>query len=271
MARSPGNFPAGSIPGWPDGFSSGGKLTFGHAIDENIARWWQENIYKRTQLLPGGFADKLSDGLPGEHAHTYHQIDPRTRTVKLEMRGSASSIPIWLNEHHIFLQEELVFEAAVMFEGPYQGHGFGKRLISNVYDVATELGLGQITLSTAMTGKYFWAQLGFLPERDVWKTKIRAGIEAKLLSLGGRVPDQVRKQIRQLLKSPDPVIIRLIADFPDLVPSTSPDYMTEDGRHKKIPLGMALLAENGVPWYGVLDLRDEDSVEVFNEEVRRRK
>jgi hypothetical protein len=29
------------------------------------------------------------------------------------------------------------------------------------------------------------------------------------------------------------------------------------GRRKLIPLGMALLAEADVPWYGVLDLRDQ--------------
>ena len=35
-------------------------------------------------------------------------------------------------------------------------------------------------------------------------------------------------------------------------------------------LGMALLAEADVPWYGVLDLRDQGSVRVFEAEVRRR-
>jgi hypothetical protein len=45
--------------------------------------------------------------------------------------------------------------------------------------------------------------------------------------------------------------------------------MTDDGRQKMIPLGMALLAEIDVPWYGVLDLQDSQSIEVFEDELRR--
>jgi GNAT superfamily N-acetyltransferase len=271
MARPPGHIPAGTIPGWPEEFSPGSNLTFKHAIGEDIARWWQESIYERTHLFPGGFAEKLSEGLPGDHSYIYHQIDPVTRFVKLEMLGSTSSIPIWLHEQHIFLQNETVFESAVIIDNPYQGQGFGKQLISNVYGVARDLGIVQITLSAAMMGKYFWAQLGFLPDRDSWESLLRPGIHSKLLSLGKHVPDDVRIRVLRLLESLEPETIRAIADFRDLVPSSIKEYMTADGRQKMIPLGMALLAEIDVPWYGVLDLRDNDSVEVFQNEIRRRR
>jgi hypothetical protein len=54
----------------------------------------------------------------------------------------------------------------------------------------------------------------------------------------------------------------------------APPAITAGGEHgvplRLVPLGMALLAEADVPWYGVLDLRDQGSVRVFEAEVRRR-
>jgi hypothetical protein len=88
------------------------------------------------------------------------------------------------------------------------------------------------------------------------------------LSLGREVDDRRRIQVLRLLESLQPETIRAIAGLRDLVPSDT--YKTHDGRRKLIPLGMALLAEADVPWYGVLDLRDQGSVRLFEAEVRRR-
>jgi hypothetical protein len=114
--------------------------------------------------------------------------------------------------------------------------------------MAGDLDLSQITLDAQMTGKYFWAKLGFLPDRGSWEFRLRDRIKAKLASLGGHVGDRRRSQIMRILDSPAPETIRVIANLRDRVPSTT--LKTSDGRQKQIPLGMALLAEADVPWYG---------------------
>src|SRR5206468_3207864 len=117
-------------------------------------------------------------------------------------------------------------------------------------------------------GKYFWAKLGFLPDHGSWEFSIRDGIKTKLLSLGRQVPDLRRAQVLKLLNSDAPETMRAIANLNDRVSSTI--YKTPDGRFKQIPLGMALLAEANIPWYGVLNLADEASVQVFEKEIGRR-
>jgi hypothetical protein len=196
-------------------------------------------------------------------------IDPHSQTIRLEMLGESSvRVPLWIHGQDIFLQKEMVFETAVLVDEGQQGRGLGKQIAANVYDMARSLDLSQIALDARMTGKYFWARLGFLPDRGSWEFKLRAGIRAKLLSLGQEVDDRRRIQVLRLLESLQPETIRAIAGLRDLVPSDT--YKTQDGRRKLIPLGMALLAEADVPWYGVLDLRDQGSVRLFEAEVRRR-
>lgn len=202
MARTPGSIPVGSIPGWPSEFVSSGKLTFDHEISEEAARWWQADIFDRVHLFPGGFAEALSDGLPGEHSYVYRQIDPVARSIRLEMTGASSlRVPIWIHGQELRLQKEMVYESAVLIAEGYQGEGLGRKIASNVYNMARGLDLSQITLDARMTGKYFWAKLGFLPDHGSWEFRLRDGIRAKLATLGGQVGDRRRRQIMHLLPS----------------------------------------------------------------------
>lgn len=163
--------------------------------------------------------------------------------------------------------KETVFETGVFVEEGQQGRGLGKQIAENVFDMAHDLNLSQITLDARMTGKYFWARLGFLPDRGSWEFQLRDGIRTKLLSLGRTVDDRRRGLVLRLLESLEPETIRAIASLRDLVPSDI--YKTKDGRRKLIPLGMALLAEADVRWYGILNLRDQSSIRVFKAEIRR--
>jgi hypothetical protein len=267
MARTPGSIPVGTIPGWPDQFTSGGNLRFDHAISEDAARWWHADIFDRVQLFPAGFAEALSAGLPGDHSYVYNLIDPASRSIRLEMTGASSlRVPIWLHGQELLLQKEMVYESAVLIGEGYQGEGLGRTIASNVYNMARDLDLSQITLDAQMTGKYFWAKLGFLPDRGSWEFRLRDRIKVKLASLGSHVDDRRRGQIMRILDSPEPETIRVIANLRDRVPSTT--LKTRDGRPKRIALGMALLAEADVPWYGVLDLRDKASTTVFEQTIK---
>jgi hypothetical protein len=267
VPRSPGSILAGTIPGWPDEFTSGARLTFDHVIGKDAARWWQTDIFDRVHLFPSGFAEALSDGLPGDHSYVYRQIDAATRSIRLEMTGASSlRIPIWLHGQELLLQKEMVYESAVLIGEGYQGEGLGRKIASNVYNMAKELDLSQITLDARMTGKYFWAKLGFLPDHGSWEFRLRDGIRAKLASLGGQIGERRRGQIMHLLDNSAPDTIRAIASLRDQVPSTT--LKTPDGRPKQISLGMALLAEAVVPWYGVLNLRDRTSTRVFEQTVK---
>jgi GNAT superfamily N-acetyltransferase len=205
--------------------------------------------------------------LPGEHSYVYRQIDPVARSIRLEMTGASSlRVPIWIHGQELRLQKEMVYESAVLIAEGYQGEGLGRKIASNVYNMARGLDLSQITLDARMTGKYFWAKLGFLPDHGSWEFRLRDGIRAKLATLGGQVGDRRRRQIMHLLNDPAPETIRAIAGLRDRVTSTM--LRTADGRPLQISLGMALLAEADVPWYGVLDLRDRASIEVFERKVR---
>lgn len=268
MARTPGSIPIGTIPGWPGEFETSGRLSFARSVGEDAARWWNAKIFDKVKLFPDGFAERLSLGLPGEHSYHYELIDPYSQSIRLEMTGSSSvRVPLWVHGQEIILQKETIFESAVLVGERQQGRGLGKQIASNVFNMARDLDLSQITLDAWMTGKYFWARLGFLPDRGSWEFKLRTGIKSKLVSLGRAVDDRRRAQVLRLLDSPEPETIRAIANLRDLVPSDI--YKTEDGRRMMIPLGMALLAEADAPWYGVLDLRDLGSVKVFEAGVGR--
>jgi hypothetical protein len=267
MARPPGTIPVGSIPGWPDEFSSAGRLKFTYGISQEAAKWWNDSIYKRVSLFPGPFAEALCAGLPGDCTFTYSQIDALTETVKLEMSGIASTTEmIWLHGQEIMIGEGKTRETGVFVGERYQAQGIGKRIAANVFDMALDLGLSKITLDARMTGKFFWAKLGFLPDHGSWEFKLKDGMKSKLKSLGRHIDDRRMRTILKLIDSGTPATIRLIANLSDMVPSVQ--STTPDGRPKWIPLGVALLAEADVPWYGELNLNDEASKKVFESEVR---
>jgi len=53
------------IPGWPERFVDGPRVTFSHPLSDVDARWWNETFLKPHGLYPEDVADRLAGAAPG--------------------------------------------------------------------------------------------------------------------------------------------------------------------------------------------------------------
>lgn len=260
-----GRRPTGIIPmpprGWPTEFQDYGRVQFAFTVVQVHAEWWAARVYARCSLFPHGVGDMLSEGLPGTPTYKFVSIDPGLGTggsfyVEIESVDQCSA-GVWIHGSRFDFRDANLKEVGVFTFDAYQSQGIGKRMALNAYLTAERMKLGSITLDAKMDGKWFWAMVGFLPDEGSWQFRLRPFLLLKLASLSGHLDARRVQQVRRLIENGDRYAIRLIAGLRDLVPSSS--LTTPDGRTRRISLGKALLAENEVPWYGVVDMADKDT------------
>jgi len=116
-------------------------------------------------------------------------------------------------------------------------------------------------------GRYAWARLGFVPDRGSWNFQIRIEARRRLLRSRGEIEPSLFSAYLDTLDGEDPLLIRQVAEWN--VPVDSLRDFDENGNPAKIAIGKALLLETGAQWYGVFDLDDEETMNIFKRYVAR--
>jgi GNAT superfamily N-acetyltransferase len=245
---SPGDR-AGEIPGWPEAFRSGNRVTFEQEPTEADARWWGKRIYASTGWLPLEFAEHLCARMPGEASFTFAFISEATESLLLRADGEDAIGPIWMHATVLEVGGSRFLLDQVKIHPRWRRRGVSRTLVRNLVETSKRLGVRIIRVDAEGDGGYHWAGAGFLPLRGAWRD-IRDHAIRQLTRIG--LPLSRQDEVLKLLVAGDdaPELLWTVASMTDEVVDRYADPMT--GGPTK--LGRALL--NGCRWSGELNLED---------------
>lgn len=150
-----------------------------------------------------------------------------------------------------------------------QGTSLAKDILSGQVDMYQELGMDRVTLEANLdVGGYAWAKYGFEPETNMSWRRAAEHVENLVFDLHfdqGRIDLATHDAVLKLTESPQKRSLWAIADI--RTPVRAEDY--ETGEVVTRPLGKHLLM--GSSWGGVLDLKDEASMQRFRSYVGGRR
>lgn len=271
MARTP----HGTIPTADAGmFDKSDTLSVTIPVTDELVDWWDRHLLRPHGLTPQAVADILLRDLHRDETVILYRFDGKDgqRVVQLAIEGREGTHSVYLAGHSLYLtrvEDRKVparhVEIDVLDVVPsHQGRGISASIMRNTYDLAVAVGIGVMTVEAYLTGgPYAWPSYGFVPLPEFWPT-IRHKMTEKLEQLGDQVPVDVRRRVEPVLSASSPRAIFALLDERHPVESRGPD-----GVVRTVHLARALLADTDQRWYGVLDLDDPASRDLFFECIAR--
>lgn len=246
-----------------DWFIDDERVSFDKTVSKRMGGWWMDKIYQPHTITPRQFGEMLIADLPSESSAKFLTFSRKKDSVSLELIGVAGNSIVYLAGHTMTLasNDENLNVDLLAVDAGYQGAGVGSRLMGNLYNVALALGVDKIKLRAALdAGPYVWARFGFLPTDSEWK-RVKRKIWDKLDGLGAMVSPEARSRVEDALGATSGRAIAVIAEEAEIVMSRP--HPSIDAPPRDVPLGLALLADSGIQWYGALDLNDDAAVAIF--------
>ncbi len=144
-----------------------------------------------------------------------------------------------------------------------QGKGIAKTLIGNVLQFARAFKINEIHGRTHEIGGYNWVKAGFIPTQETWDNGLQSSIQGRLDNIratnGNELPVALKRQVEQILNSPDPKAIWALSELTYKVRTPrSIKNIVYDNEKETIKLGKALLI--GQLWDAVLKLDNVEAV-----------
>jgi hypothetical protein len=195
-------------------------------------------------------------------------MDVRAHSFVINVKGLPSETgEAWWHQRKLDLKGP-VFEAQRMVI-PFvdQRQGRGRLLMADLIDTAARLGIRQITVEAQDIGRYAWACIGFVPDRASWNYHVRIEGLGRLLRSRGEINPKLFASYQDVLARDNPLLIREVIRWK--TPVSSVQEYDANGYPARIAIGKAVLLETGAQWYGVFDLDDVDTMNIFNSYVGR--
>jgi len=240
---------AADIPGWPEAFRAGNRVTFEREPTEADARWWGERIFASTGWLPLDLAERLCAGMPGEATFRYAFISRATESLLLRADGTDAIGPIWMHATVLEVGSARFLLDRLEVDPRWRRHGVSRTLVRNLVEASQLLGIRIIRIDAEGDGGYHWAGAGFLPVRGTWR-EIRDYAVRQMPRLG--LDPARQNQVLKLLVDAEeaPELLWTVASMTDPVMDRYSDPMAG----QQTTLGRALLV--GSKWSGELNLED---------------
>jgi hypothetical protein len=252
----------------PNRFSGSNWLTFTPPWSEAEVGWWRDHMFKPHGLYPDDLGELLSASIVGNKLVTLSDLDVRDDSFVIRVTGRANETgEAWWHQRRLDLRGQIFEAQRMIIPLEDQQKGRGRLLMADLVDTAARLGIRQITVEAQDVGRYAWARLGFVPDRGSWNFQIRIEARRRLLRSRGEIEPSLFSAYLDTLDGEDPLLIRQVAEWN--VPVDSLRDFDENGNPAKIAIGKALLLETGAQWYGVFDLDDEETMNIFKRYVAR--
>lgn len=223
-------------------------------------------MFTEHGLYPDDLGELLSASAQEPKSFEFSDLDQHNDSFVVKVKGQASlSGEIWWHQRKLDLSGRL-FEAQRMAI-PYssQGRGKGRLLMADLVRTAERLRIRRIDIEAQDIGRYAWARFGFVPDRGSWKFHVAIEARRRLVRARSQIDPQRFAFYSEVLDSDNPVSIRAVASWHDVIDSMEFD---SNGNPLKVELGKALLLETPAQWFGSFDLDDAQTMAVYREYVR---
>jgi len=253
--------PDTQIPGWPESFRAGNRLTFGREPGRADAAWWHTRFFEPHGLQPLDMTELLCRRAPGEKRFHYRYLNHIDESFELEVTGTNDSGRISFHSPVLELRRNWFLWDRVERQEGQNLLGVAKALAADLYEVVTRLGLSAIRIAAEDVGGYLWARAGFVPDTGSWPA-IQQYVVGRLVGLARHIPPERFVQVNDLLSAGQqtPHLIHALAALRDTVPLA--DALDAGGAAQQ-ELGKALLV--GSNWVGTMALENRLSRDRFEE------
>lgn len=238
-------------------FDANNRLAFDRPVDEAARAWWLARFFDPLGLTPEGMGDALTRSLPRDKHIRYRFIDGVGQAFCLRVEGSfADGGELWFVERTLSLGGG-AFDADEMFvPSSDRKSGHGRRLMLDLIDLSTKLGVDRIKVQARKVGRYAWLRMGFKPDAGSWRD-MRGALVGELFRVENQIGvEKVAGLVRQIVTGP-PDTAGVLAALTDPVPSR---ILKERSRPVIVPLGKALFLDTVGDWSGEFDVRDSDDL-----------
>ncbi|GEO99115.1 hypothetical protein GCM10007887_10280 [Methylobacterium haplocladii] len=254
--------PAATSPlGWPSKFRDTDACYFHPEPTEEVAAWWNRRFYATSGIFPEDFVASLTAGTPGRTSGWFRHIDPIAESFEFDMTGvAADKTTIFFKHKRFEIASGRVGDGETRVWPDWQEKGIGTQLMSNLVELARRIELDRIEIEAQDIGRYAWLPLGFLPERTAWTDRIvpPARRRLALARMAGHIEEDAYRHAMLTLEDTDARAIRRLMELRQLVPG-----IARDGSAVDVPLFKALMLQAGTDWFGSFNLRDRDSLALF--------
>lgn len=249
-------------------FEDSNRIKFERPVDDLGRQWWIENFFEPFELTPENMADLLTKSIATEKSVLCHYIDGRQQSFSVRVSGDLFTGEGFWFAHRSLELKGRIFNAEEMFISP-EGRqtGTGRRLMSDLIDLAVKVGIDQIRLEARNIGQYAWLRMGFLPDRGSWRhmqQELPRFVQRHEATLGRETTAEI---IRQILTG-GPETARLLASLDVEVPSL--DRFAPNGHPEIVPLGKAMFLETNAYWSGSFDVNNEVSRRLARDYIESR-
>jgi GNAT superfamily N-acetyltransferase len=251
-------------------FADTNLLSFSPAWGNDQIEWWLENMYVPYGLYPDDLGEMLSASVQVSKVVTLLDMEPRRGSFVIRVKEAPGETgEVWWHQRSLDLKGRLFTAERMVVPLKQQRKGTGRVLMADLVDTSLKLGLKQIAVEAQDIGRYVWARFGFVPDRGSWRYRIQLEAPRRLRMSERELSPAKYRLYRDMLDRDDPLVVREIARWPELVDSTQ--SFDEGGNPLKIAIGKALLLETPADWSGAFDLEDPETMRIFEEYVGRAK
>jgi hypothetical protein len=249
-------------------FANTNLLSFSPPWGDDQVQWWHDHMFVPHGIYPDDLGEMLSASVEGTKVISLIDLNPKQSSFVIRVKGRPDETgEVWWHQRALDLRGRLFTAERMVVPIPQQRKGKGRVLMADLVDTSLKLGLREIAVEAQDVGRYAWARFGFVPDRGSWRYHIQLEAPRRLRVSEREIPPAKYRAYRNLLDRDDPLVIREIARWNDMVDSTQ--NFDEEGRPSKIAIGKALLLETPADWYGTFNLEDPETKRVFEEYVGR--
>jgi hypothetical protein len=249
-------------------FAGSNRLIFDPPWSATEIDWWRERMFEPHRLYPDELGELLSASVQGEKVVTLSEMNVHAASFVVRVKGFPNETgEAWWHQRKLDLRGA-VFEAQRMVIPPAeQQKRRGRMLMADLVDTAGRLGIRLITVEAQDIGRYAWARFGFVPDRGSWNFQVRIEGRRRLLRSRAEIDPRLFASYSDVLDRDEPVLIREVMMWD--TPVNSVQEFDANGNPATIAIGKAILLETGAQWYGVFDLDDAETMNIFRTYVER--
>jgi GNAT superfamily N-acetyltransferase len=142
------------IPGWPERFRDGPRLTFSQALTEADARWWNEIFLKPPGLYPEDVAERFAGTAPGARAFRFDRISSLDQSFVLTIERGEGNRRIWFQASELRVMDGLLYQDRLDVDAEYRGRRIAQQLMRGVLRL---MQIRRIRIEAQDVGSYVWA------------------------------------------------------------------------------------------------------------------
>ena len=251
-------------------FADSNLLAFSPPWGDEQIQWWHDQMFATHGIYPDDLGEMLSASVEGPKVVTLLDLDPKQNSFVIRVKEAHGETgEVWWHQRALDLKGRLFKAERMVVPIDQQRKGKGRVLMADLVDTSLRLGLREIAVEAQDVGRYVWARFGFVPDRGSWRYHIQVEAPRRLRLSERQIKPANYRAYRDLLDRDDPLVIREIARWSDMVDSTR--SYDGDGNPEKIAIGKAVLLETPADWYGTFRLEDLETKRIFEEYVGRKK